>query len=67
MDRLWNYRERCEEHDNACAANKIASDADSKEPLVRQEILNSFHRVVLDKQSVVDLRINVTRVPNVIR
>jgi len=58
IDRLENYVKRCKKHDNSCAVNEIAGDADAKESFVRQDIPGGF-RIVLDNQTVVDTRIDI--------
>ncbi len=59
MDRLENHVERREKHDNACAVNEIAGDADSKESFVRQDMPSGFRGIVLDNQLLVDTKIDV--------
>jgi hypothetical protein len=50
IDRLENYVKRCEKHDDACAVNEIAGDADAKESFVRQDIPSGFG-IVPDNQA----------------
>jgi hypothetical protein len=57
--RLENYVKRGEKHDNACAVNEIAGDADTKQSFVRQDIRSGFRGVVLHNQTVVDPKIDI--------
>ena len=48
IHRPENYVKRHEQHKSANGIEKVARDADAKEPLVRQNISSGFQRTVID-------------------